>query len=156
MKFTAANTTIPVPRVHDFFVDRRGYLIMEFIDAPSLDTLWESMAEDRKQSILTQVQGYLRQLRQLVPPHPGYVEAIDGSSLFDIRQSSDPFGSFSFVQASHKFLGHDFVLTSDYEQFHELFERCAKRSYRTVFSHGDLAPRNILVKDGRVVGVIDW
>jgi aminoglycoside phosphotransferase len=61
------------------------------------------------------------------------------------------------VQAFHKFLGHEFVLASEnYEQFHELFERCAKRSYRTVFSHGDLAPRNILVKDGRVVGIIDW
>jgi tRNA A-37 threonylcarbamoyl transferase component Bud32 len=157
MIFIAAHTTIPVPRVHDFFVNQRGYLIMDFIDAPSLDTLWSSMTEDKKQSVLMQVQGYLRQLRQLVPPNPGYVEAVDGSSLFDPRQSSDPFGPFSSVQAFHKFLGHDFVLTSEnYEQFHELFERCAKRSYRTVFSHGDLAPRNILVKDGRVVGIIDW
>ena len=39
-----------------------------------------------------------------------------------------------------------YSLAKDYGQFHKLFERCAKRSYRTVFSHGDLAPRNILVK----------
>jgi hypothetical protein len=82
MIFIATHTTIPVPRVHDFFVNQRGYLIMEFINALSLDTLWNSMTEDQKQSILTQVQGYLR---QLAPPNPGHVEAIDGSTLFDPR-----------------------------------------------------------------------
>jgi len=34
--------------------------------------------------------------------------------------------------------------------------RCKERSYPTVFSHGDLAPRNIPLKDGRIVAVVDW
>lgn len=29
-------------------------------------------------------------------------------------------------------------------------------SYRTCFTHGDLAPRNIVVRNGRVAAIIDW
>ena len=31
-----------------------------------------------------------------------------------------------------------------------------RNDHRIVFTHGDLAPRNILVKGGEVVALIDW
>ena len=34
--------------------------------------------------------------------------------------------------------------------------RSAPSSDELVFTHGDLAGRNILVKDGKLVGLIDW
>jgi len=130
---------------------------MEYVDALSLDRLWTSMPKDEKQNILLQLQGYINQLRRLVPPRPGYIQTADGSPCFDPRLQGDPFGPFSSVQAFHEFLGHDFMRTSDtYSEFRGLFEKCAEGSYGTVFTHGDIAPRNILVKDGRIVAIIDW
>jgi hypothetical protein len=35
MQFVAANTMIPVPCVHDYFINKNVCLVMEFIDAPS-------------------------------------------------------------------------------------------------------------------------
>lgn len=32
----------------------------------------------------------------------------------------------------------------------------SERDHSIVFSHGDLRPQNILVKDEKVIGVIDW
>lgn len=34
--------------------------------------------------------------------------------------------------------------------------RSLKSDHGIVFSHGDFAPRNIMVKDDRVVGLLDW
>ena len=31
-----------------------------------------------------------------------------------------------------------------------------KKEYKTCFTHGDLSSSNILVRDGRVVAIIDW
>jgi RIO-like serine/threonine protein kinase len=132
-------------------------LVMEFIDAPSLDKVWTSISGDERQNILSQLQDFLNQLRQLVPPHPGCVETADGSPCFDTRQQSSPFGPFPSVAAFHTFLGHDYVRNNDrYLEYRDIFDTCARRSYRTTFTHGDLAPRNILVRDGKIVGIIDW
>lgn len=36
------------------------------------------------------------------------------------------------------------------------FSRRLRTSHRIVFTHGDLAPRNIIVRDGKIVGLLDW
>ena len=42
------------------------------------------------------------------------------------------------------------------EVFTEEVAKAHTRSYRTCFTHGDLVPRNIIVRDGRVAAIIDW
>ena len=88
MQFVTANTTIPVPRVHDYFINKNACLVMEFIHAYSLDKVWTSMSGDERQNILSQHRDFLNQLRQLVPSRPGCVETAAGSPCFDIRGSS--------------------------------------------------------------------
>ncbi|KDQ08646.1 hypothetical protein BOTBODRAFT_563237 [Botryobasidium botryosum FD-172 SS1] len=158
MKFVAESTTIPIPRVLDMFTIRgRLFMVMEYIDAPSLDRVWHTLSATEKRSVLLQLQGYLRQLRSLRPPHPGIVEAADGTGCLDKRQQGEPFGPFT-VDEFHTFLGHDYLHQKKdlYPQFQADFERCAGRTYDTHFTHGDLAPRNILVRNGSIVGIIDW
>lgn len=36
------------------------------------------------------------------------------------------------------------------------FSRRLQTSHRVVFTHADLAPRNIIVRDGKIVGLLDW
>ncbi len=35
-------------------------------------------------------------------------------------------------------------------------KRLNDRRYTICFGHGDLAPHNIMIKDGRLTGIIDW
>ena len=160
MEFVAENTSIPVPRVLDIFtVDKRLNIVMEYIDAPSLDTVWPDMSLERRELIVTQLKDFIIQLRALPPPHPGRVHAIDESGLFDPRQQNEPFGPFSCVADFHTFIGVNYIqehLPKENPELSDSLEKCATRSYRTTFTHGDLAPRNILVKGDKIVGIIDW
>ena len=38
----------------------------------------------------------------------------------------------------------------------EIIRAHRSKQHRTMFTHGDLAPRNILVRDGKIVGIVDW
>ncbi|RDB15339.1 hypothetical protein Hypma_004681 [Hypsizygus marmoreus] len=158
MQHIASNTSIPVPRVRDYFVSNgRSYLVMDYIDAPTLLGVWDTLSPLEKQSILLQLQEHLVQLRQLTPPHAGHVEAAEGLPCWDPRLRSTPFGPFTSVKDFHEFLGHDYMRTAENcREYRAVFEECARRSYKTMFTHGDLAPRNILVKDAKIVGLIDW
>ena len=161
MRYIAQNTTIPVPRIHGLSVNRHGHLqlLMEYVDAPMLEKAWPTMLPVQKRDIMCQLKGYINQLRLLEPPHPGVVEAVDGSGCRDFRIRSGPFGPFRDVEAFHTFLGHDYIRTQQsvkYQDHQVELDRCARRTYKTVFTHADLAPHNILVKDGMIVAIIDW
>jgi hypothetical protein len=158
MEFVAANTTIPVPRVFKV-VDWLGrtVIFMEFIDARMLITTWLKMPSNERMDIMLQSKGYLAQLRNLKPPHPGRVEAVDGTGCFDVREMSDRFGPFATVAEFHQYHGYSSIRNSpNWTKYQPHFEKCDGRSYRTVFSHCDIGPHNILVKEGRIVAIIDW
>ena len=158
-EFVRTNTSIPVPRIIDVFkLSNKTYIVMEFIEnAHSLFDVWSDMTDDQKESICAQLKGYINELRSLVAPNPGRVESIDGSPCFDGRLHG-AFGPFSSVERFHAHLGHDFVRANPerFEYCQEAFKRCEGKKYRTVFSHCDLGPYNILVRDGKIAAIIDW
>ncbi|KAJ6516740.1 kinase-like domain-containing protein [Mycena vitilis] len=161
LEFIAANTTIPVPRVHKLFRDRRGYLnlVMDYVEGRELEGVWKNLSSKDRLIIIHQLRGYLRQLRALQPPRPGAVEAVDGTACKDFRIRSDPFGPFSSVPEFETFLGRNWLMENklaEYDEFAPALWRCVSRDYRTVFTHCDLAPRNILVQGTRIVAIVDW
>ncbi|RDB23488.1 hypothetical protein Hypma_008959 [Hypsizygus marmoreus] len=158
MIYIAEHTTVPVPHVQDYFTrNGRSFLVMDFIDAPSLAVVWCRLSPPEKSSVLLQLHGYLTQLRNLSPPHPGYVGAAGGLPCRDVRLAGEPLGPFTSVQDFHERLGHGYMRTSDEQKdYRSIFEACAERSYETVFTHGDITPRNILVKDVKIVAIVDW
>ncbi|EIM87050.1 kinase-like protein [Stereum hirsutum FP-91666 SS1] len=143
MDFIARHTSIPVPRVHDAFSARgETWLVMEYIDAPLLIRVWRNLSEHERLSAMQQLKGYIDQLRSLEPPEPGKVQAVDGTGCIDSRMASEPWGPFHTISDFHTFFGHDY--------------KTSGRVYRTVFTHGDLGPHNILWKDGKIAAIIDW
>jgi thiamine kinase-like enzyme len=36
------------------------------------------------------------------------------------------------------------------------FEVVSQRRYHTTFTHSVIAPRNILIKDGKIAAIVDW
>ena len=157
MEFIASHTCIPVPRVHDvFIIDRQTYIVMEYIDAPELTKVWGKLTAAEKEGIFVQLKNFITQLRSLESPHPGRVEAADGSGVFDSRlcMGSRPFAT---VDEFHTQLGHRSLCALEmYRQHWPLIETMGQKQYRTVFTHSDISPRNILVKDGSILAIIDW
>lgn len=156
MDFIARHTSIPVPRVHDAFSARgETWLVMEYIDAPLLIRVWWNLSEHERLSSMQQLKGYIDQLRSLEPPEPGKVQAVDGTGCIDSRMASEPWGPFDTISDFHTFFGHEYV-REHYPKYHKSFEKTSGRVYRTVFTHGDLGPHNILWKDGKIAAIIDW
>jgi thiamine kinase-like enzyme len=120
---------------------------------------WEVMSWEQRKSIVVQLRDFILQLRALTPLHPGKIHAAGVEfGIYDPRQQNKPFGPFETVDQFHEFIGVNYLRQhiDEYPAFQSAFEKCAERAYSTKFSHGDLAPHNITVEDGKVVCIIDW
>ena len=94
------------------------------------------------------------------------MESCVGGSLFDSRipRGMPRFGPFKTIQDFHFWLRRDLVPEhlKDREQdqdWHDLQDMMSLQDGPwppPVFTHGDLNPFNILVREGNVVGIIDW
>jgi aminoglycoside phosphotransferase (APT) family kinase protein len=161
MDFVAKNTNIPVPRILSVFTAKgEVHIVMEYIRAPLLRDCWEVMSWEQRKSIVVQLRDFILQLRALTPLHPGKIHAAGGAEfeLYDPRQQNKPFGPFETVDQFHEFTGVNYLRQhiDEYPTFQSAFEKCAECTYGTKFSHGDLAPHNVMVQDGKVVCIIDW
>ena len=158
MDFIARNTTIRVPRLLDVFSIRGTvHIIQERIDGPVLEDVWHHLSTEEQHSSMMQMKDCLDQLRALKPQHPERVQAVDGSGLIDSRLGSGIWGPFNNHSEFHQFLNHDVLRarSETYPRVQEALSRVDGKQYKTVFSHGDLGPHNIIWKDGRIV-IIDW
>ncbi|KID84944.1 protein kinase subdomain-containing protein [Metarhizium guizhouense ARSEF 977] len=169
MAFIAARTSIPVPRVHCSFVHKnKTYIVMERIRGKTLAAAWPTLSEPELDDILTQLRDMLKELRAL--PAPGVaVESCVGASLHDFRipWSETRFGPFPSIRAFHFWLRqglrpeeHHPQRVSD-EDWADIKRMVAMQDEDKdwgppVFTHGDLNPFNIMVRDGKIVAIIDW
>ncbi|KAI0319107.1 kinase-like protein [Amylostereum chailletii] len=156
MEYIAQHTTIPVPRVRDVFkTGKFTWIEMDYINGLPLLDVWPTLTQAERTSCIRQLKGYVDQLRALPPPHPQRVQAVDGGSSFDLRLLSTAWGPFDSIAAFNQCMGHEFALRR-HPELQSMFDRVAGRHWRIVFAHGDLSPQNILWRDGRIVGIIDW
>uniref|UniRef100_A0A8H7K9W5 Aminoglycoside phosphotransferase domain-containing protein n=1 Tax=Bionectria ochroleuca TaxID=29856 RepID=A0A8H7K9W5_BIOOC len=168
MKFVAAKTSLPVPRVHCAFV-RRGmtYIVMERMKGDVIAESIKFLPEEALGKLLGQLRTLLDEMRSLEPPPPGTaVESCVGGSLRDSRipRSNPRFGPFETIQDFHLWLrdGTKLEDLEDREQTDGV--RDVRRMItlqdlpraNTRFTHGDLNSCNILVREGKIVGIIDW
>lgn len=100
MKFVLANTSIPVPQVHNAYVDDQTgevVIIMDFIEGESLDKVWETYSDSDRASVLSQLREYVSQLRQF---KSSFVGSFDGSPCYDqyFYGLKDKFGPYRTEQ----------------------------------------------------------
>ncbi|KAK7681484.1 hypothetical protein QCA50_015576 [Cerrena zonata] len=157
LRYIRANTTIPVPRV---YASAEGYgrrfLLMEEIKGDCLENVWITLNDTQKDSIVQSLQSYISQLRSLSPPHGRKVCALNGEAVRDSRiTSSGPVGPFADEANFNDYLVQAAEVFMDETTIPGIRARM-REDHRIVFTHGDLAPRNIIVKDGKVMALIDW
>ena len=155
---TAANTNIniPSPKLIRDWVDRDGryFTLTERIHGQTLEQAWPLLSESQKISIADQVVQVRKQLRsnftsttiQSVDQGPCY----PGLLFLDMK----PYGPFH----SDEELWDALAIAYDNlppQVFKNLKKRFPK-SEPFVLSHCDLNLGNIMIRDGQVVGILDW
>ena len=155
IEYIARNTTIPVPRVHDVFtIDTHTYIIMDYIKGFVFSH--KALSVEQRESIYEELKSYIAQMRALKSARPGRVESADGSGLFDTRFGR-PFPPLESIEKFHSHIGHDAILKIDkHRKAWPRFQAMGNRQYCTKFTHSDIAPRNVLVNNGKITAIIDW
>ncbi|KAJ9298953.1 hypothetical protein DTO271G3_3195 [Paecilomyces variotii] len=159
LNYVAKYTSIPVPKVYATYDQLEGlYTEMEYIEGTNLETAWTGgvFSPAQKKAIVKELAGFVEQLRRLKPPHEGIVASAELRSVLDYRVGTSLFGPFHNHEEFHSFLRGHIPLESCSQVYGEPVSRCHSRQYRSCFSHSDLVPRNIIVRDGKVVALVDW
>jgi tRNA A-37 threonylcarbamoyl transferase component Bud32 len=69
LRFARENTAVPVPEVHDAYMrqDRPdcGAILMKYIEGDALHDVWGNLEDTQNESIITQLMGYMEQLRAI-------------------------------------------------------------------------------------------
>lgn len=157
LRYIRQHTTIPVPRVYASAKGYgRSYILMEKIKGTTLAYAWKTLSDQQRDAIVSQLQDYLAQLRTLPSPYGRKVCGANGGSLWDGRITCTKLvGPFEDEASFNDFIvkwSEMFLVPSDLAAI----RRRMRDDHRIVFTHGDLAPRNIVVHDGRISGLVDW
>ncbi|KAF2755530.1 hypothetical protein EJ05DRAFT_478520 [Pseudovirgaria hyperparasitica] len=157
--FVRRHTAIPVPTVVESHIQgSRGWFTMHAIEGEPLSTAWDSMGEDAKTTAQNEIRDYIRQLRALQAPNPGYIGSCMGGEVLDHRLNNGmPCGPFGSVSEFNDFLVAP-ILRCPKPELATLYRQKLSNDYKITFSHADLSDENILVEpaSGHVTGIIDW
>lgn len=157
----AADSGLPVPKVYSFYENDPqsarylGWIKMDFVDGVPLEDVWEGLAEAERLSICHQLRDILIKMRTIEPPVPGTISSCDMNKILDRRAifhyDGGPFSTEAeFNDFVFNFVGHP----------PPALVRVMRSRFRTdnliVLTHCDLSPRNIMVKDNKITGLLDW
>lgn len=160
MQYVANNTSIPVPKVQRVWrADGATFITMDFVPGEELHSAWHIMSKVTKRWVVAQLKGYFDQLRALKPSIQGSVMSVTGGPLRDgSRVGLQPFGPFHSHDDFHQFLRGTWPLeTFETTVNCDQIVNSHRQNYTTKFTHGDFAPRNVMVKsDGTITAIIDW
>jgi hypothetical protein len=150
LRFIREHTTIPVPEVISSDWDR---VTMEYVDGQTLRQAWPILTPGQRSDILEQLRNYITQMQALGGL---YLGRLDGQGVVVpsmMTRSTGPFGSLA--EMHYWLVRPPKRLESQSIYWHQITTQLAA-DYPIVFTHGDIAARNILVRDGRIVALLDW
>lgn len=166
-----------VPKVYaDFYHAETGqtFIIMEHLEGETLESLWPSLNSAERKAVCVQIREIMKKVRAL--PEPGYIGSVhrqpcqDG--VFFIFERQDPMIHGPFASEEDMVEGMLRKMAEDEPEQHITLLRkllqTTLRGHKTVFTHGDLQPKNVMVRrkmktgdevesaSGFEVKIIDW
>lgn len=133
---------------------------MTKLPGKDLDDAIQNMNDAELKSVMKELSGYLKQLRSFDKDIGGITPAIGGVGGipgYDSRIGSIPFGPFVTMADFQTY-----VRMRDPIDYWELEPNVMavhgkpEGTYTVKLTHGDITPRNILVKHGKITGIVDW
>lgn len=152
----ASNAGLPVPAVHDVIKSNGQMRIrMSYVPGQTLDKLWPDMTVDEKKDTAQQLRSILEKMRQVEPP-PDYIGCCDGSGIRDTRARFTYDGPVCKTETEF----NEYLDSSLFKKIPPVLRNTMLQGLRTdhriFLTHGDLTPRNIVMQDGKISGIIDW
>lgn len=162
MRLVSEHTFAPVPEVLSrSFGPDHGIIQMTLIPGSSLEGRWDGLSDKAKDFVCCQLWDLISKIRDIPPPselRDLFQCAADGSPtrdplLEDLQEPARPLVTDSELR------------TRIYERYlhfggrrfeHQLLDMLPQSS-SSIFTHADIAPRNIMVDEqNRVIGILDW
>lgn len=156
-RFLQAYTTIPVSSTVLEWdePDNSCLRVVKRIDGITLKEAWPNLLETEKHDIAKQTCSYLAQLRTL---QSNKIESLDRRPLYDSflfgGDSCTPHGPLkSDDELWDEIAGNIKQLPNGVQQ---VLRKNMPPATPYTFTHGDLSQVNIIVKDAKLAGIIDW
>lgn len=130
-----------------------GVIEMEMIEGDTLQSVWSGLSKDEKHSYAQQLRKIVNQLRSL---EGSYIGSLEQRPAIDARRDRNQGGPFFSEAAFNEFLLGNTISTTPTIYRKMLKDLLSSTSHKVLFTHGDLSPTNIIVKEGRIVGIVDW
>lgn len=156
MEFVAKHTTIPVPKIYALHPGEKDsiYIEMAYIQGKTLESAWAGLSMEQKDTIFADIKRHISCLRQLQPPAQDIVSSAYQNPAYDCRIGARYFGPMNHDEFHSLARGH--LRMEDVPLLGDELAKTHTTRYQTHFAHADLAPRNIIVRGGRVAAIIDW
>lgn len=142
---------------------------MDYVPGVELESVWRTKSAEDRLYIIHQLRDILRELRSLTAPAPGYIGGVYGMPCrdpriridttwgpFPDRTGFDQITGLTWMRRNLDHVKEGWPEFKNHPQYLEAIEKTATRTYLTVFTHGDIAPRNILVRGNKIVTIVDW
>lgn len=113
---------------------------------------------DRVEDVIRGVRGAIHELRSIRPPPNTGVSSLEGRPLNSWRlREKEVIPPFPDIDSFHEYILEGVLVESRKPRIRHMAERTwFKKEHRLCFTHGDLNLHNILIKDDKMVGIIDW
>lgn len=145
-------TSIPAPLWVDDYQGTHPVLIMTALPGQTLEAVFHRLSYSEREQLSKDLKIVLSQLRH-IPNQTLYAFGNShGGPLKDHRFPSGTCGPFRLISEFNAFLVHSYVRKETKDKIAAVHTR----PYRSVFSHADLHPSNILIDRGRLSGIVDW
>lgn len=157
----AKKTSIRVPKVYRSFnidggsglYDTVGYIVMDYIDGPSLDKCWVGLSHTTREDIVEQVADMISQLQSLDLPTPGPLGGGPSQGKCFSTYGAGPFADASDME---DFFNERLDLAKRFKRVPDSVPRFELARSRFVLTHQDIAPRNLVLDSSGKVWLIDW
>jgi len=152
MKYVRNNTTLPVPKVINYWThDEYNYILMEKVAGSTLESIWPTLQEDEKRSILSQLKAIVQEMRKV---EFDFIGAVNRRPTMEYLISRDPFGPLQTLDDFYDLRFSKMQLDGVFADF--AHEQRKFKGVKFVLCHNDLGPYNILVEGGRITAILDW
>ncbi|KAF9555230.1 kinase-like protein [Agrocybe pediades] len=154
---------LPAPRLLSYGSGSLGEfnsIWMTLCPGEQLPRVWGTMSDEELANVANDLDTCLLRMRQCRNPDSPRISSLTGSHILSYRATD---GQIKACEDEEELLNHLMAIRADWdsppEQYNTLTNKVmamAKMSHSVVLTHGDLFPHNILVKNGRLSGIMDW
>ena len=163
MRLVKQYTNVPIPRIlFSVYSPGNGQIGMSLVPGVTLESIWDGLDECNKARLCVEIGAMIAQWQQIPPPpHLAHLYQClaDGSPATTdplLQDLEDPPRSLYTDEAVRHRIYQRYLRYYGLRYADSLLSMLPQ-SKVSLFTHGDVAPRNIMVdKDYRITGIIDW